>query len=66
MEQDLDIYLVRIDNTICLMCEDTFKKLYGFSPADNGFFYYEGIAVSVRYYNSLLDSTFQNGGTWNK
>lgn len=66
MEQDLDIYLVRTGDTISLMCEYTFKKLYGFSPSDNGFFYHEGIAISVRYYNSLLDTTFQKGGTWDK
>lgn len=64
MDQDLDIYLVRSGDKLQLMCEHTFKKIFGFSPSDNGFFHHNNVPVSVRYYNTLLDTTFQKGGTW--
>lgn len=66
IEQDLEIYLVRYGEDILFMCSETFRKVFGFSPADNGFFKHDDIAVSVRYFNSLLDTTYQKGGTWDK
>ena len=66
MEQDLDIYIVRYGEKILLMCSETFKKLFGFYPADNGFFHYKDIPVNVRYFNSLLDTTFTGGGKWDQ